>query len=170
MRRRISLRGRARPSLRRSVGPYVRPVLFSKVKSTHTRRILCRVSGLVSIFLSFPSNETVIDDVTPAVVVKLNSVSISKSICVQIGLVSYVFPVGVFHVFKKGQKRVFVKKTQELLLSAKARCRQQRHGLTRIGRALGRGSRRGNGYGGLGSVRRSISRSKRQRAKLRGDC
>ena len=30
-----------------SVGPSVRPVLFSKVKSTHTRRILCRVSGLV---------------------------------------------------------------------------------------------------------------------------
>ena len=32
------------PSVRRSVGP----ALFSKVKSTHTRRILCRVSGLVS--------------------------------------------------------------------------------------------------------------------------
>ena len=32
-----------RPSVRRSVGP----ALFSKVKSTHTRRILCRVSGLV---------------------------------------------------------------------------------------------------------------------------
>ena len=29
-----------------SVGP---PVLFSKVKSTHTRRILCRASGLVDI-------------------------------------------------------------------------------------------------------------------------
>ena len=43
------------PSVRRSVGPSVRPcvrpsvcpVLFSKVKRTHTRRILCRVSGLV---------------------------------------------------------------------------------------------------------------------------
>ena len=44
MRRRISIRGRVRPS----VGPSVRPVLFSKVKSRHTtRRILCRVSGLV---------------------------------------------------------------------------------------------------------------------------
>ena len=43
MRRRISIRGCVRPS----VGPYVRPVLFSKVKSTHTRRILCRVSGIV---------------------------------------------------------------------------------------------------------------------------
>ena len=30
-----------------SVGPSVCPVLFSKVKSTHTRRIFCRVSGLV---------------------------------------------------------------------------------------------------------------------------
>ena len=34
-------------SVRRSVGPSVCPVLFLKVKSTHTRRILCRVSGLV---------------------------------------------------------------------------------------------------------------------------
>ena len=34
-------------SVRRSAGPSVRPVLFSKVISTHTRRILCRVSGLV---------------------------------------------------------------------------------------------------------------------------
>ena len=41
---------RSCPSVRPSVGPYIRPVLFSKVKSTHTRRILCRVSGLV--FLS----------------------------------------------------------------------------------------------------------------------
>ena len=31
------------PSVRRSVGP----VLFSRLKSTHSRRILCRVSGLV---------------------------------------------------------------------------------------------------------------------------
>ena len=38
MRRRISIRGRVRPS--------IRPVLFSKVKNTHTRRILCCVSGL----------------------------------------------------------------------------------------------------------------------------
>ena len=36
-------RGRVRLSVRRSVGP----ALFSKVKNTHTRRILCRVSGLV---------------------------------------------------------------------------------------------------------------------------
>ena len=43
MRRSISIRG----CVRSSVSPYVRPVLFSKVKSTHTRRILCRVSGLV---------------------------------------------------------------------------------------------------------------------------
>ena len=43
MRLRISIRGRVRTS----VGPTVGPVLFSKVKSTHTRRILCRVSGLV---------------------------------------------------------------------------------------------------------------------------
>ena len=39
------------PSVRPSVGPSVRrsvcPVLFLKVKRTHTRRILCRVSGLV---------------------------------------------------------------------------------------------------------------------------
>ena len=35
------------PSVRRSVGP----VLFSKLKSTHTRRIFCRVSGLVFPFL-----------------------------------------------------------------------------------------------------------------------
>ena len=46
---------RSCPSVRRSVGPSVRRsvclVLFSKMKSTHTRRILCRVSGLVlSIF------------------------------------------------------------------------------------------------------------------------
>ena len=47
MRRRISIKGRVRPSVRRSVGPYVRPVSFSKVKSTYIRRILCRVSGLV---------------------------------------------------------------------------------------------------------------------------
>ena len=55
MRRRISIWGCVRPSVRRSVrrsvGPSVRrsvcPVLFSKVKRTHTRRILCRVSGLV---------------------------------------------------------------------------------------------------------------------------
>ena len=32
-----------RPSVRRSVYP----VLFFKVKNTHTRRVLCRVSGLV---------------------------------------------------------------------------------------------------------------------------
>ena len=43
MRRRISIRGCVRPSARRSVCP----VLFSKVKSTHTRLILYRVSGLV---------------------------------------------------------------------------------------------------------------------------
>ena len=42
MRRRFSIRGRVRPS--------VRPVLFSKVISTHTRRILCRLSGLVFFF------------------------------------------------------------------------------------------------------------------------
>ena len=36
-----------RPSVRRSVRRSVCPVLFSKVKSTRTRRILCRVSGLV---------------------------------------------------------------------------------------------------------------------------
>ena len=35
------------PSVRRSVRRMVRPQLFSKVKRTHTRRILCRVSGLV---------------------------------------------------------------------------------------------------------------------------
>ena len=34
-----------RPSVHRSV----RPMLFSKIKRTRTRRILCRVSGLVSI-------------------------------------------------------------------------------------------------------------------------
>ena len=39
----VSVRPSLRPSVRRSVCP----VLFSKVKSTHTRRILCRVSGLV---------------------------------------------------------------------------------------------------------------------------
>ena len=33
-----------------SVGPSVGPALFSKVKSTHTRRILCRVSGFVSLY------------------------------------------------------------------------------------------------------------------------
>ena len=43
MRRHISIRGRVRPSVR----PSVCPVLFLKVKSTHTGRILCRVSGLV---------------------------------------------------------------------------------------------------------------------------
>ena len=42
MRRRISIRGRVRPSVRRSVGPSV-PCYFQ----TPTRRILCRVSGLV---------------------------------------------------------------------------------------------------------------------------
>ena len=47
MRRRISIRGCVRPSVRRSVGPSVCPMLFSKVERTHTRRILCRVSGLV---------------------------------------------------------------------------------------------------------------------------
>ena len=36
-----------RPSVRRSVRRSVRPALFSKVNSTRTRRILCRVSGLV---------------------------------------------------------------------------------------------------------------------------
>ena len=38
---------RSCPSVRRSVRPSVGPALFSKVKSTHTRRILCRVFGLV---------------------------------------------------------------------------------------------------------------------------
>ena len=51
MRRRISIRGCVRPSVGPSVRPSVRPsvcpVLFSKVKNTHTRRIFCRVSGLV---------------------------------------------------------------------------------------------------------------------------
>ena len=44
---RPSVRRSVGPSVRRSVRPSVRPVLFSKVKSTHTRRILCRVSDLV---------------------------------------------------------------------------------------------------------------------------
>ena len=44
----VSVRPSVRRSVRPSVGPSVRPVLFSKVKRTHTRRILCRVSGLVS--------------------------------------------------------------------------------------------------------------------------
>ena len=48
MHRHISIRGRVRPSVHPSVGPSVRPVLFSKVIRTHTRRILCRVSGLVT--------------------------------------------------------------------------------------------------------------------------
>ena len=59
MRRRISIRG----YVRRSVGPSVRrsvcPVLFSKEKRTPTRRILCRVSGLVKTFFStrfFPNS------------------------------------------------------------------------------------------------------------------
>ena len=39
-----------RPSVGPFVGPSVCPVLFSKVNSTHTRRNLCRVSGLVFIF------------------------------------------------------------------------------------------------------------------------
>ena len=43
---------RSCPSVRRSVGPSVGPVLFSKVKITHTRRILCRVSGLVISFVA----------------------------------------------------------------------------------------------------------------------
>ena len=43
------------PSVRRSVRRSVGPVLFSKVKSTHTRRILCRVSGLV--LCSLPSSD-----------------------------------------------------------------------------------------------------------------
>ena len=47
MRRRISIWGCVRPSVGPSVGPSACPVLFSKVKRTHTRRILCRVSGLV---------------------------------------------------------------------------------------------------------------------------
>ena len=38
---------RSFPSVRRSVRRSVGPELFLKVKSTHTRRILCRVSGLV---------------------------------------------------------------------------------------------------------------------------
>ena len=49
MRRRISIRGCVRPSVRRMV----RPQLFWKVKSRHTRRILCRVSGLVSPWILF---------------------------------------------------------------------------------------------------------------------
>ena len=44
---------RSCPSVRRSVSPSIGlsvcPVLSSKVKITHTRRILCRVSGLVVI-------------------------------------------------------------------------------------------------------------------------
>ena len=50
MRRRISIRGCVRPSVRRSVGPSVRPSVRPYVPcyfQTHTRRILCRVSGLV---------------------------------------------------------------------------------------------------------------------------
>ena len=39
---------RSCPSVRWSVGPSVCSVLFSKVKNTHTRRIFCRVSGLVT--------------------------------------------------------------------------------------------------------------------------
>ena len=45
MRRRISIRGC--PSVGPSVDRSICPVLFLKVKSTHTRRILCRVSDLV---------------------------------------------------------------------------------------------------------------------------
>ena len=48
MRRRISIGGRVRPSVRRSVRRSVGPALFSKVKSTHTRCILYRVSGFVN--------------------------------------------------------------------------------------------------------------------------
>ena len=47
MRRRISIRGCVRASVRPSVRPSVCPVLFSKVKTTHTRRILCRVSSVL---------------------------------------------------------------------------------------------------------------------------
>ena len=47
---------RSCPSVRRSVGPSVgpsvSPVLFSKVKRTHTRHILCRVSGRVRVLLN----------------------------------------------------------------------------------------------------------------------
>ena len=39
------------PSVGPSVRPFVGTVLFSKVKSTHTRRVLCRVSGLVCIII-----------------------------------------------------------------------------------------------------------------------
>merc|ERR1712048_546102 len=52
MRRRISIRGCVHPSVRPSVRPSVCPVLFSKMKSTHTRRILCRVSGLVFLIVA----------------------------------------------------------------------------------------------------------------------
>ena len=48
---RRSVRRSVRQSVRRSVPwsvrPSVRPLLFLKVKSMHTRRILCRVSSLV---------------------------------------------------------------------------------------------------------------------------
>ena len=47
----VSVRRSVRRSVRPSVGPSVCPVLFSKVRNTHTRRILCRVSGLVPSFV-----------------------------------------------------------------------------------------------------------------------
>ena len=45
-------------SVRPSVRPSVVPALFSKVKSTHTRRILCRVSGLVFLFLKITVDDS----------------------------------------------------------------------------------------------------------------
>ena len=49
----LLVRRSVRPSVGPSVRPSVGPVLFSKVKITHTRRILCRVSGLVSFISLF---------------------------------------------------------------------------------------------------------------------
>ena len=58
MRRRISIRGcvrpSVRPSVRRSVGPSVRPSV-PRYFQTRTRRIWCRVSGLVSLKFCFKS-------------------------------------------------------------------------------------------------------------------
>ena len=64
MRCRISIRGCVRPF----VCPSVRPVLFSKVKSTHTRCILFLVSGLVlwredNIFLTWSNSEQSCDQI-----------------------------------------------------------------------------------------------------------
>ena len=73
-------------SVRLSVCPSVRPVLFSKVKRTHTRRILCRVSGLVTCQFTVKRDDGIAQ--CPPWAASNCLVKIHRPVCVWISFVS----------------------------------------------------------------------------------